>query len=86
MGGSLQLRGGASLKMSAAVSGLPEGTVEFVSGGDGKPPNRTQVPVRGLPEVTAELRSTPRLKWVRADVRGPDGRLLLIGNPVYLQN
>lgn len=86
MGESLQLRGGASLRMSAAVSGLPEGTVEFVSGGDGKPPSRTQVPVRGLPEVTAELRSTPRLKWVRADVRGPDGRLLLIGSPVYLQN
>ena len=86
MGGSLQLRGGASLKMSAAVSGLPEGTVEFVSGGDGKPPNRMQIPIRGLPEVAAELRTTPRLKWVRADVRGPDGRLLLIGNPVYLQN
>ena len=86
MGGSLQLRGGASLRMSAAVSGLPEGTVDFVSGGNGKPPNRMQIPVRGRPEVAAELRTTPGLKWVRADVRGPDGRLLLIGNPVYLQN
>jgi hypothetical protein len=45
-----------------------------------------QIPIRGLPEVAAELRTTPGLKWVRADVRGPDGRLLLIGNPVYLQN
>lgn len=86
MGETLRVRGGAPLQLAAAVSGLPEGTVEFAAGGGGKPLSRTPVPVLGRTEVTAELRPAPGLKWVRADVRGPDGRLLLIGNPVYLQN
>ncbi|MCA3711928.1 MAG: CehA/McbA family metallohydrolase, partial [Phenylobacterium sp.] len=86
MGETLRVWGGAPLRLAAAVSGLPEGTVEFVAGGGGNPISRTPVPIRGLAEVTAELRPEPGLKWVRADVRGPDGRLLLIGNPVYLKN
>lgn len=86
MGETLRVRGGAPLRLAATVSGLPEGTVEFAAGGGGKPLSRTPVPVLGRTEVTAELRPAPGLKWVRADVRGHDGRLLLIGNPVYLQN
>jgi hypothetical protein len=86
MGESLRVRGGSPLRLTATVPGLRDGIVEFVTGGNGKPPTRMPAPIRGLPEVTAELRPAPGLKWVRADVRSPDGRLLLIGNPVYLQN
>ena len=86
MGGTLFTRPAARLRLTAIVTGLPDATVEFVAGGGGKPVARTPVPVLGRPEVTAELRPGPGLKWVRADVRGPDGRLLLVGSPVYLQN
>lgn len=85
MGETLRIRSGAPLRLAASVSGLPEGTVEFVAGGGGKPVARTPVPVRGLAEVTMELPQTPGLKWVRADVRGSDGKLKLIGNPIYLE-
>ena len=50
---------------------------------DGK--GAAPVPIRGLSEVTMELPWTPGLKWVRADVRTKDGKLQLIGNPVYLE-
>ena len=86
MGESLRTGPAARLRLTAKVAGLPDGTVEFVSGGTSGPPTRTPVPIRGLSEVTADLRRTPGLKWIRADVRAADGKLLLIGNPVYLQN
>jgi hypothetical protein len=86
MGESLRTGPAARLRLTAKVAGLPDGTVEFVSGGASGPPTRTPVPIRGLSEVTADLRRTPGLKWIRADVRAADGKLLLIGNPVYLQN
>ena len=86
MGESLRTGPAARLRLTAKVAGLPDGTVEFVSGGASGPPTRTPVPIRGLSEVTADLRRTPGLKWIRADVRAADGKLILIGNPVYLQN
>jgi len=84
MGESLSTGPAARLRLTAKVSGLPDGTVEFVSGGAGGPLTRTPVPIRGLAEATIELQRTPGLKWIRADVRAADGKLILIGNPVYL--
>jgi hypothetical protein len=85
MGETLITRPAARLRLTAKVSGPPDGTVEFVSGGPSGPATRAPVPIRGLSEVTMELPWTPGLKWVRADVRGADGKLILIGNPVYLR-
>jgi len=85
MGETLITRPAARLRLTAIVTGLPDATVEFVAGEGGKPVARTPVPVRGLAEVTMELPQTPGLKWVRADVRGSDGKLQLIGNPIYLE-
>ena len=85
MGETLRARPAARLRLTAKVSGPPDGTVEFVSGGPSGPATRAPVPIRGLSEVTMELPWTPGLKWVRADVRGADGKLQLIGNPVYLE-
>jgi hypothetical protein len=50
-------------------------------------------PVAGLtngkltgPEQSAEFhwRSDGQRHWFRADVRGPDGKLWLLGNPIYI--
>jgi hypothetical protein len=35
---------------------------------------------------TVELISDGKARWVRFDVRSADGKLLLLGNPVYLRS
>jgi hypothetical protein len=72
--------------LKAKVSGVKDGHVVFVYGGKGNPPKRLSVPIDGRGEITADLRRTPGIRWIRADVRSAEQRLLLVGNPVHLQN
>jgi hypothetical protein len=34
--------------------------------------------------MTFEVAGDGQAHWLRADVRGPDGKLWLLGNPIYL--
>jgi hypothetical protein len=86
MGGVLNTSPTARLQLKAKVSGVKDGHVVFVYGGKGNPPKRLSVPIDGRGEITADLRRTPGIRWIRADVRSAEQRLLLVGNPVHLQN
>jgi hypothetical protein len=74
MGGTLAAPAGSRVRFTTTLTG-GEGRVEVVTDG------------RVRPELDGRdfvLVSDGRRSWVRVNVRAADGRLLLIGNPVYL--
>ncbi|MCR5881083.1 CehA/McbA family metallohydrolase [Phenylobacterium sp. J367] len=82
MGSSLRTGGGA-VELQVQVKGAAGGRIAL-SG-----PGGAGAVAAGAP-LSADDRRAIALPvgakgWVRADVRGPDGKLWLIGNPVYLQ-
>lgn len=82
MGEALAARRGTRVDFTVEV-GSVEGAVELVSGGP--------LPTLADPRISAErstlrfsLRSDGRPQWVRVNVRDAAGKLILIGNPIYL--
>lgn len=82
MGDSLLLPQGAEASLKIAVDGAAGGRVEFRSD-----PGLTALPPIPLADDTAHVSvavaGDGRAHWLRVDVRGPDGKLRLIGNPIY---
>ena len=76
MGDVLRVRAGASVRVEVKA---PGGRI-VLSG----PVAAGLQPVPGAPGVWT-FEADGRRGWLRADLRGPDGRLWLIGNPVYLE-
>jgi hypothetical protein len=62
------------------------GGAELVSIEDGKPVAESMSRKLSGPEQNTEFhwRSDGKRHWFRADVRGPDGKLWLLGNPIYI--
>ncbi|OYX49592.1 MAG: hypothetical protein B7Y90_06900 [Alphaproteobacteria bacterium 32-64-14] len=84
MGGEFRLRDGQNVALDAIMSGLPEGArVEPISHGlDVFPqifPDPNQRP------YVARLTDGAEFGWLRFNVRDKDGKLLLIGNPIYVR-
>lgn len=77
MGGALKARPGHAVAFFATIKGVDRAELELIQDG-----------VRIHPTVSAtgqfEIRMGRRPTWVRANVRDAQGRLLLIGNPIYL--
>lgn len=84
MGGAVQAPAGVSLLLAARVVGA-EGGVATVAW-DGPPLGPLGRRRLSSPDETPafNLVSDGRPHWIRVDVRGPDGSLWLLGNPVYL--
>jgi hypothetical protein len=85
MGGVLSVGAGAAVTVEIRVlGGEPGDTIELVSR-NGKRP-RLERPQIGSPDEKRSLTFTSdgSYDWVRANLRGNDGRLLLLTNPVYL--
>ncbi|ODT88175.1 CehA/McbA family metallohydrolase [Phenylobacterium sp. SCN 70-31] len=85
MGGALPARAGEDVTLSVRVTGAAGGRVEF----RGDPAMRVLPPiaiVEADQKVHVAVAADGRPHWLRADVRGPDGKLWLIGNPVYLED
>ncbi|WP_374467877.1 CehA/McbA family metallohydrolase [Phenylobacterium sp.] len=82
MGGVLFPPAGASVRLAATVKGAPGGRISLAGpGAQGASGGEAVL----APEETRTLSLAPGASgWVRVDVRGPDGRLWLLGNPVYL--
>lgn len=83
MGGELRLRPGDEAMLTLTVRNVPGGRVETIVDG-------VVVPLIGQPTVSAAeqrfdfaWRSDGARHWLRVDVRDAQGRLALMGNPVY---
>lgn len=82
MGGSLPVRSGRIVG-SAHVEGVAGGRVELVV--DGRRVALANGAVTGDTADVAIVLPRGARKWFRTDVRRPDGRLWLIGNPIYVR-
>lgn len=82
MGDALTAPAGVSLVLEARVTGSAGGVASLVW--DGQPLSATR-PIGSDDETpTYDLVSDGGRHWIRVDVRGPDGKLWLLGNPIYL--
>jgi hypothetical protein len=77
--------GDARVDFELRVANATGGRVELIM--DGRPLAPGTDPDLNGEERTLRfsLRAERGRHWVRANVRGPDGKLWLVGNPIYLE-
>ncbi|MGA0606490.1 CehA/McbA family metallohydrolase [Phenylobacterium sp. VNQ135] len=84
MGDVLKLKAGDIARIEVKTAGLAGGHMTFA--GPGKGLMRTDNPPFKDGETRVlELRADGAKGWLRVDVRGPDGKLWILGNPIYLE-
>jgi hypothetical protein len=82
MGDSLKVPAGTTVKFKLTMTGLAGAHAEVVRDGEVKALGGA---VTGSSETREfEEVSDGKRHWVRVNVRGSDGGLLVLGNPVYL--
>ena len=82
MGDVLTLTPGADVAFTVAVPGLKAPQIRF----SGPLAQKIQaVSAGGTEEQKFDLDNVSGPGWIRVDVLAPDGRLILIGNPIYLR-
>jgi histidinol phosphatase-like PHP family hydrolase len=86
MGEQIRIARGQGLVLTLELAGIPEGRIELVAGPGPGSQSRQSLTISGRSHFQIKLLNTDRKTWVRADVRSPDGRLIAISNPIYLQN
>jgi hypothetical protein len=84
MGDQLTAPLGARLQLAARVTGVPQGRVVILADGQSLQTGSLSASTVPLQTVTASWTSDGRRHWFRADVYGPDQKLWLLGNPVYV--
>jgi hypothetical protein len=86
MGGVLRLARGETGRLSIEVRGVENPTVQLVSGA-GAPDLRLseRVLAQGVARFSAALPMKGRVYWVRANVRNARGDLIMVSNPIYIQ-
>jgi len=83
MGDTLRAPAGAAIGFSIHVTHAAGASISVV--GDGPKPRLSEVVLRGDDETrTFEIIADGQRHWLRADVRGPDGEIWLLGNPIYM--
>ena len=83
MGGALKLRAGEAVRVEIRTAGVAGGHMTFA--GPAKALMRTDnAPFAAGETRVLEMRADGAKGWLRVDVRGPDGKLWLLGNPIYL--
>jgi hypothetical protein len=82
MGEALQLSGRRNVAFDVQVAQLAGGTIEIIR--DGTVARR--MPVTGATHSLAFEETFDRKRhWLRVNVRDPQGKLALIGNPIYIE-
>jgi hypothetical protein len=81
MGGQLSVPAKQSVTFTARIEQMTGGTVEIIR--DGKMIRRTGIPA-AKHTWSFEETSDGKHHWIRIDVRDADGKLALLGNPIYL--
>lgn len=86
MGDVLPAAAGSKVRIETHVAGAPEGAVLSLAG-DGAGLAAAFVPELGATEArrTLEMTADGQAHWVRVDVRDAKGKLLILGNPIYLR-
>jgi hypothetical protein len=83
MGDALAAPVGAPIKVSVHVTHAAGASLSLA--GDGPKPKLADATLNGDDETRGfEVSGDGKRHWLRVDVRGPDGRLWLLGNPIYL--
>lgn len=83
MGDALSTSAGSTIHLSAHVEACAGYTLRFLL--DGQPlPSLTSSITQADQAVTLALPGDGKKHWLRADVITPDGKLVLLGNPIYL--
>ena len=79
-------RANAALPFEASVTvqGVPMGAVTLLIDGQPTPPPVLLAATEAQQTVVITGEANPSARWIRADVRDSQGRLILVGNPVYL--
>ena len=81
MGGELSVPAKQSVSFTAHIEHMTGGTVEIIR--DGKITRRTAIPAAKHSWSFEEI-SDGKPHWIRIDVRDADGKLALLGNPIYV--
>jgi hypothetical protein len=83
MGDALAAPAGAPVRVTVHVSHAAGASLSLA--GDGPKPKLADAALAGDDETRSfEVASDGKPHWLRVDVRGPDGKLWLLGNPIYL--
>jgi hypothetical protein len=83
MGQTLRPRSGEEVRFAVELKGVPRGAVQLVIDGQAETGFRATFD-ESHPVAIARWRSDGRAHWIRAEVRDGQGRLVLIGNPIYV--
>lgn len=78
MGGALAVPPGGEVRLELRIDGVPDARAEWIVDG------RVEQAQDGAGPHAWRWRGDGGRHWIRADVRARDGRLLLVGNPVYV--
>ena len=82
MGDLLDAPAGRRVTFDVEVNGATQGTVVLLQ--DGKPLQTATIQSQSGPTMHATWTSDGQNHWFRTDVMGPDQKLWLLGNPVYM--
>ena len=84
MGDRLVARAGDAVQLEVHVIGVAGGVAELRGSGASLAASPRQVITNPDQTLTFQVKSGDAAHWLRVDVRGADGRLWLLGNPIYL--
>jgi len=83
MGDAIAAPAGATVRVSVRVAHAAGGSLSLA--GNGPKPKLADAALPGDEETrNFEVIGDGQRHWLRIDVRGPDGKLWLLGNPIYL--
>jgi hypothetical protein len=83
MGGTLQSRAGDAVRFTLTLGNVPDGAAQLIVDGHATATS----PVAAQADATIAFppwQADGGAHWVRADFRDGQGRLLLVGNPIYI--
>jgi hypothetical protein len=85
MGDTLNVKRGGRVKLSGNANALMGGEVEVILDGRKAPLLAGSHVDSAAWRFEFEWRSDGKPHWIRLNVRDKDGRLALVGNPIYLR-
>jgi hypothetical protein len=84
MGGMLHPVSGMEVRFSVHVIHIPDCQIQIIE--DGKPLSQENSPISGSQDEMKSfaIQSDGQRHWVRVEVHSADGKVLLVGNPIYI--